>query len=109
MLIPATAELPEIVVGGTWEISIQLFENEAHTIPFNLTGWTCTLDIKNYKELTSGAGLTITVATGLIVPVLTAAETASITTGKELRYWLKIEKAGNVLYPLRGGISLLEP
>lgn len=108
MLIPAQEELPVIVIGGTWEIEIQLFENEAETIPFNLTGWTTLLDIKEVTDLTSGSGLVITPSEGLIIPSLTVAET-TLVQGKEVRYFLRIEKAGKTFFPIRGGIPLLEP
>jgi hypothetical protein len=109
VILPNEIELPKIVIGGTWKIELQFFEDEAETIPFNLTGWTVTLNLKNFRELTSGSGLTITPATGKVVPLLTAAETTTIL-GKELRYWLRVAQGTEpVDYLMRGGIPLLEP
>lgn len=108
MLIPALINLPEIIKGGTWEIELLLFEDEAETKPFNLTGWTVSLELNGVATLLSGAGLTITPESGLILAALTATETLAIV-GEEVKHVLKLVKGSEVIYPLHGEISAVFP
>jgi hypothetical protein len=107
LLTPAVSELPAMVPGGTWEVSIQLFANAAHTELFSLSGWTTLLEVKTFKVMTSGSGLTITAGEGLIVALATGAETEAVN--RELHYYLKLSKTGSIVYPLHGTIPVILP
>ena len=73
--------------GADWYINFT-YENPAGT-PVNITGYTAALQIRTSPlartyvlSLTTGAGITITGATGLIAVHATATQTAAITNGK---------------------------
>lgn len=107
-LIPADVDL-EAIVGADFSSTIQLFSDTAQTVPFDLTGYTCTLTIGDLFTLTSGSGLTVTTGTGTIVAALTAAQTTS--TGAQKRHWtLKlVDGSGTVSYPLAGDFLFVNP
>lgn len=108
MLIPANEQLPEIIRGGTWEIELELWSDTGHTIPFSLVGYTVNLEIIGVKNLTSGSGLTISASEGKITAQLSATETAAIAAA-EAKYYLKIEKAGTVIFPVHGSVPIVSP
>jgi hypothetical protein len=73
--------------GADWYINFT-YQQPAGT-PVNLTGYTAALQLRTSPlasttvlSLTTGAGITITGATGLIAVRATAAQTAAITNGK---------------------------
>jgi len=73
--------------GADWYINFT-YEQPAGT-PVNLTGYTAALQIRTSPlaatavlSLTTGSGITITGATGLIAVHATAAQTAAILNGK---------------------------
>lgn len=113
MLIPANAELPEILIGGTWETEIKLYEDKAETKAFSLVGWTTTLvfGANISKTLASGSGLTITAAEGKIVALMTATETEAFTVvpGNSPHYYIKLVKAAEVVFPLHGYVQVGNP
>jgi len=112
MIVPATENLPAITVGGTWEVTFQLWVDKYHKAKFNATGWTFSLVLKTVKTLVSGNGLGINPAEGFIVAELTKAETESepIAGLDEIAYYLKMENAeGKPQYPLKGVVPINIP
>lgn len=95
------------VVGGDFEETIKLFEDEAKTKKFNLTGWKVTLYIGG-ATYSSGSGLTITAAEGKIEVHLTAAQ---VGAAGSTDYHLEIENeaTGRKIIPLGGAFNVKGP
>jgi hypothetical protein len=108
-ILPASVDL-RAVIGADFSVTIQLFQDIAQTTPFDLTGYTVSLTVGGVPApLTSGAGLTITAATGVIVAVLTAAQT-TLMPGPAQHYSLKLTDAGGLIsFPLSGNLFLALP
>jgi len=108
MLTPAHEPLV-VYVGGTFERTIELWEDAAHTKHFNLTGYTVELKIEGVLTLTSGSGLTVTVAEGKIEITMTPAQTAEVQAGTNAHYFLSITKTGVTWFPLDGTMEYKLP
>lgn len=79
--------------GADWYINFTY--QDSSSIAINLTGYTAALQLRSLPadsttalSLTSGSGITITGATGLIAVHATAAQTGAIDTG---RYYYDLE------------------
>lgn len=108
MLVPARIDL-QAVVGADFSATINLYQDIAQAIAFDLSGYTCTFKIDNVYTLTSGAGLTVTPAAGLIVAALTSTQTATMPAGS-FHYSLKlVDGSGLVSYPMNGNFFLQTP
>jgi hypothetical protein len=94
---------------GTFEVTLELFKDKAHTEKYPLTGYTTTMFIEGFTTLKAGAGLTINEAEGKVTVVLTPAQTTTVTPGEIRHYYLQLEKAGEVVFPLSGGIKFVAP
>lgn len=96
--------------GADWYINFT-YENPNGT-PVNITGYTAALQVRTSPlakttvlSLTTGAGITITGATGLIACHATAAQTTAITDGK-YAYDLEITGSGIVTRIIQGTIQV---
>lgn len=111
MLIPAEEALPEIIRGGTWEIEIELFQDQGHSEPFNITGggWTASVIVNGVKTFVSGEGLTIGGASNNKITLLMTATETAVITAEEASYYLQLTKTGNTSFPLKGTIRVVSP
>jgi hypothetical protein len=110
MLVPARIDL-QAVVGADFSATINLYQDIAQALAFDLTGYTCTFTISGTPAftLTSGSGLTVTPAAGLIVAALTSTQTATMAAGS-YHYSLKlVDGSGLVSYPLNGSLFAQTP
>lgn len=112
-LQPGTVNLA-FLGGGTYTTTIQLFQDAAQTMAFDLTGYTPALVIGTALTLTVGSGLAVpTPANGTIVATLTAAQTQALVASAgvtQYPYFLRLtDGSGNVSYPLVGTVSITPP
>ncbi len=108
MLTPAKESFV-VYVGGTFERTIELWEDAAHTKHFNLTGWTVELEIEGVGKLTSGKGLTVSATEGKIEVVMTPTETSEVGPKTQAHYWLSITKGAQTWFPLDGTMEYQAP
>lgn len=104
MLTPATSDLT-LYIGGTFDPLIELWQDDAQTIEFDLTGYTVLFVIRDKFSLSSGSGLTVTAATGKVQVLLTDVQSATLSEGP-VEWRLSIEDgSGNVEFPVAGTIQ----
>lgn len=102
----------EIEQGETWERTVTI-EDEDSGDPWNLTGYTARMKIKDrytgeeYEELTSVAGdIVITALTGILTITITAIATAAYTFTDAI-YDLELVSGVTVTKVLKGKITLM--
>lgn len=107
-LIPADVDL-RAVIGADFSATIVCYSDLAQTTPFDLTGYTVSMQVGGSLTLTSGSGVTVTAATGTIVVAITAAQTA-VLAGPRQHYSLKLVDGGGVVsFPMSGELELELP
>ena len=103
MMIPVKRNF-QVYSGGTWEVLFELKKKVGEAL--NLTAYTVKFVIEEPNapnlELTEGAGLTVTKLTGLVLVVLTAAQSALVTPNQTRNWWISLEAAGAVSFPCSG-------
>jgi hypothetical protein len=98
-----------VIRGFTYAAEIELWEDEDHTAPFNLTGWTTELYIAGFEPLTVAGGLSIpTPAAGVVELLLDTAQTAAYPVNKYHCY-VSVAKSGVRLPPLAGVFQVVDP
>jgi len=109
----AVQYIVEIDQGADWFFNVT-YENPAGT-PVNLTSYTAALQLRSLPEsttavlsLTTGSGITITGATGLVAVRATAAQTGAIIAG-DYYYDLEITSPQGVVTRLVQGQALVNP
>lgn len=105
----AQTELLDITRGFTFRRLVTFYEDEAHTKVFNLTGLTVKLVIAGLGTLVSGAGLTVTAATGQVAVKLTPAQTAAFVAAQTHYYFSFEENAEEIVGPLSGTMTFSNP
>lgn len=94
-----------VVAGATYQVTFNLYSDEAETVPFNLTGYTVAAVYEGLASLTSGAGLVVMPEAGSIEVTLSAAQTAA--AGAQVRYYVSLTSgAGIVLIPVQGVLTV---
>ena len=99
--------------GATWYLNVE-YDNPNGT-PVNLTGYTAALQLRSLPEsatavlsLSTGSGITITGATGLVAISATATQTRAIDEGTYY-YDLEITSAAGVVTRLVQGQAVVTP
>jgi hypothetical protein len=84
---------------------VELFEDEAQTKPFSLSGWTVELVVSSLGTLTVGHGLVIK-SENIVEVNLMAAQTVLWPVGK-YHYALWLEQSGTRLPALNGTLAVV--
>lgn len=107
--VVADTELLAVTRGFTYRRLVTFYEDAARTKPFNLTGLTVKLTIAGLATLASGAGLTITPATGQVALKLTPALTLAFIPAQTHYYFSFEENAEEIVGPLSGTMTFTNP
>lgn len=109
----AVQYIVEIDQGADWFFNVT-YENPAGT-PVNITSYTAALQLRSLPEsttavlsLTTGSGITITGASGLVAVHATAAQTGAIIAG-DYYYDLEITSPQNIVTRLVQGQAVVNP
>jgi hypothetical protein len=106
MLTPATVDL-KVYRTGTFATKLLLWKNQEPKEQFPLSEYTVELVITGLFNLKPAAGLTI--SENEIAIQLTATQTGSVTTGARAHYYLKLTKGEEVVFPMRGSMTFIDP
>lgn len=107
MLIPANQNL-NVYRTGTFATIIKLFSSIEPLEKFPLFQYEASLVVEDILTLTVGNGLAITEENELNV-VLTPAQTELATANSRYHYYIKLVKGSEVVFPMRGTLSFIEP
>ena len=109
----AVQYIVEIDQGADWFLNVT-YENPAGT-PVNITSYTAALQVRSLPEsttavlsLTTGSGITITVASGLVAVHATAAQTEAIIAG-DYYYDLEVTSPQGIVTRLVQGQAIVNP
>lgn len=104
MLEPATANLPPIQRGGTYELALRLYQDAAKTIPLNLSSYTPALIVQGVGAL----GLTVKGTEGeLSFTIASSVSNALPEGGLHFVLWLE-QEAGSKRWPIMDGTIPVE-
>lgn len=106
MLRPANVDLA-VYRTGTFATKLLLWKNAAETEPFPLGEWTTSVVVEGLATLVAGSGLTI--VSNEVNVQLTTAQTESIPAGSGAHYYMKLVKAGETVFPMRGTMRFISP
>lgn len=108
MLRPANVDLA-VYRTGTFATKLILWKNTAGTEAFPLGEWTTSVVIETSTPLvlTSGSGLTI--VSNEISVQLTTVQTEAVPAGSSAHYYMKLTKAGETVFPMRGTMRFISP
>lgn len=81
------AQLPVMWAGATYQVTIQLFEDQEENEPVNLTGITVELEIGEHI-LTTGNGLEVEPRSGSIEVEVQADEVEPLLSSRQFTLWL---------------------
>lgn len=100
---------PVIDQGADWYINFTYYTDTTQTTPVNLTGYTAAMQFRSLPSdtvaalsLTTGSGITITGASGLVAVHATSAQTGSMGAGKYY-YDLEITSPSGIVTRLAQG------
>jgi asparagine N-glycosylation enzyme membrane subunit Stt3 len=102
MIEPASAQLPAIWRGSTYELTLKLYQDEARTKPLNLSAYTVQLQV-------TGLGVvpvTVNDAEGEVSFSLPWATTNGINTPAQYELWLEQESGAKRYLVLKGTIPV---
>lgn len=103
-VVPVSVTL-KVYRDAAYAATVELFEDEARTKAFDLSGWTVELDIAGIGGLEEGGGLTVK-APNTIEMVLSAAVTVGYPVGKfHFVLWVF---AGDTRLPAMNGIWMVQ-
>jgi hypothetical protein len=109
----AVQYIVEIDQGADWFLNVT-YENPAGT-PVNITSYTAALQVRSLPEsttavlsLTTGSGITITGASGLVAVHATAAQTEAIIAG-DYYYDLEVTSPQGIVTRLVQGQAIVNP
>ena len=109
----AVQYIVEIDQGADWFLNVT-YENPAGT-PGNITSYTAALQVRSLPEsttavlsLTTGSGITITGASGLVAVHATAAQTEAIIAG-DYYYDLEVTSPQGIVTRLVQGQAIVNP
>lgn len=99
--------------GGSWRFTVTLYEDLAQTTPFDLTGYTGTMNFVRADTHALVVAATVTIAaptTGVIACSLTAVQTAALSPTVALLHDLLLSKAAPAptFYVVRGSTTIIE-
>jgi hypothetical protein len=98
-----------VVRGTVYDAEIALWADEAHTVPFDLEGWTVTLNPAGLPPLTVGDGLHVPdPALGVVQVTLNAAQTFKMPVGR-YHHVLWVELGETRLAPVTGMLQVANP
>lgn len=104
--VEPVTELLEAIRGGTYRATIELWADEARTVPLDPSGITATLYIVGYETLTVGNGLTFT--TGKLEVALTPEQTANAPAAQH-HYYVALDNGTEKVFPVRGPFTFSNP
>jgi hypothetical protein len=107
--IEAIVKNLKVVRGAVYDAEVNLWTDEAHTVPFNLEGWTVTLNPAGLPSLTVGDGLHVPdPALGAVQIALNASQTVKMPVGK-YHHVLWVELGETRLAPVTGTLQVSNP
>lgn len=102
---------PAVYIGQTWNPVIFLYNDQAQTEPFDLTGYSGSLVVTGIATLVSGTpGLTLGGEFGSVAPVIDDDTTALQIAGTQSHYYLLlVDPDDNAGFAMRGTLSWAAP
>lgn len=98
----ASAQLPVVERGSTYELTLKLFQDEAKTKPLNLSAYTVELEVTGMEIVP----VTVNDAEGEVSFSFSWEVTNGINTPMEYKLWLEQESGAKRYLILKGTIPL---